>query len=201
MLRVALTGGIGSGKSLVGEILEELGALVIDSDQLAREVIERGSPGYEEVITAFGDAILSEGQIDRAKLAAVVFKEVDLRKKLESIIHPLVREAAEKLAKNLPSGAILVNQIPLLVESDGAKRFDYVITVSADEDIRRERLRLRGLKDYEITERMAAQVADLDREKIANYILRNDGSIDELTRAVEELMANELLPRAQRQGL
>ena len=201
MLRVALTGGIGSGKSLVGEILEELGALVIDSDQLAREVIERGSPGYEEVITAFGDAILSEGQIDRAKLAAVIFKEKDLRKKLESIIHPLVREAAEKLARNLPSGAILVNQIPLLVESDGAKRFDYVITVSADEDIRRERLRLRGLKDYEITERMAAQVADLDREKIANYILRNDGSIDELTRAVEELMANELLPRAQRQGL
>ena len=201
MLRVALTGGIGSGKSLVGEILEELGALVIDSDQLAREVIERGSPGYEEVITAFGDSILSEGQIDRAKLAAVVFKEEDLRKKLESIIHPLVREAAEKLAKNLPSGAILVNQIPLLVESDGAKRFDFVITVSADEEIRRERLRLRGLKDYEITERMAAQVADLDREKIANYILRNDGSIDELTRAVEELIANELLPRAQRQGL
>ena len=201
MLRVALTGGIGSGKSLVGEILEELGALVIDSDQLAREVIERGSPGYEEVITAFGDSILSEGQIDRAKLAAVVFKEKDLRKKLESIIHPLVREAAEKLARNLPSGAILVNQIPLLVESDGAKRFDYVITVSADEEIRRERLRLRGLKDYEITERMAAQVADLVREKIANYILRNDGSIDELTRVVEELMANELLPRAQRQGL
>jgi dephospho-CoA kinase len=201
VLRVALTGGIGSGKSLVGEILEELGALVIDSDQLAREVIERGSPGYEEVITAFGDSILSEGQIDRAKLAAVVFKEEDLRKKLESIIHPLVREAAEKLARNLPSGAILVNQIPLLVESDGAKRFDFVITVSADEEIRRERLRLRGLKDYEITERMAAQVADLDREKIANYILRNDGSIDELNRAVEELMANELLPRAQRQGL
>ena len=201
MLRVALTGGIGSGKSLVGEILEELGALVIDSDQLAREVIERGSPGYEEVVTAFGDSILSEGQIDRSKLAAVVFNETDLRKKLESIIHPLVREAAEKLARKLPSGAILINQIPLLVESDGAKRFDYVVTVSADEEIRRERLRLRGLKDYEITQRIAAQVSDLEREKIANYIIRNDGSIDELTRAVEELMANELLPRAQKQGL
>ena len=201
MLRVALTGGIGSGKSLVGEILEELGALVIDSDQLAREVIERGSPGYEEVVTAFGDSILSEGQIDRSKLAAVVFKESDLRKKLESIIHPLVREAAEKLARKLPSGAILINQIPLLVESDGAKRFDYVVTVSADEEIRRERLRLRGLKDYEITQRIAAQVSDSQREKIANYIIRNDGSIDELTRAVEALMANELLPRAQRQGL
>lgn len=201
MLRVALTGGIGSGKSLVGEILEELGALVIDSDQLAREVIERGSPGYEEVVTAFGDSILSEGQIDRSKLAAVVFNESDLRKKLESIIHPLVREAAEKLARKLPSGAILINQIPLLVESDGAKRFDYVVTVSADEEIRRERLRLRGLKDYEITQRMAAQVSDSEREKIANYIIRNNGSIDELTRAVEELMANELLPRAQKQGL
>lgn len=201
MLRVALTGGIGSGKSLVGEILEELGALVIDSDQLAREVIERGSPGYEEVVTAFGDSILSEGQIDRSKLAAVVFNESDLRKKLESIIHPLVREAAEKLARKLPSGAILINQIPLLVESDGAKRFDYVVTVSADEEIRRERLRLRGLRDYEITQRIAAQVSDLEREKIANYIIRNDGSIDELTRAVEALMANELLPRAQKQGL
>lgn len=201
MLRVALTGGIGSGKSLVGEILEELGALVIDSDQLAREVIERGSPGYEEVVNAFGDSILSEGQIDRSKLAAVVFDKTDLRKKLESIIHPLVREAAEKLAKKLPSGAILINQIPLLVEGDGAKRFDYVVTVSADEEIRRERLRLRGLKDYEITQRMAAQVSDLEREKIANYIIRNDGSIDELTRAVEALMANELLPRAQKQGL
>jgi dephospho-CoA kinase len=201
VLRVALTGGIGSGKSLVGEILEELGALVIDSDQLAREVIERGSPGYEEVVTAFGDSILSEGQIDRSKLAAVVFNESDLRKKLESIIHPLVREAAEKLARKLPSGAILINQIPLLVESDGAKRFDYVVTVSADEEIRRERLRLRGLKDYEITQRMAAQVSDSQREKIANYTIRNDGSIDELTRAVEALMANELLPRAQKQGL
>ncbi len=201
MLRVALTGGIGSGKSLVGEILEELGALVIDSDQLAREVIERGSPGYEEVVTAFGDSILSEGQIDRSKLAAVVFNASDLRKKLESIIHPLVREAAEKLARKLPSGAILINQIPLLVESDGAKRFDYVVTVSADEEIRRERLRLRGLKDYEITQRMAAQVSDSEREKIANYIIRNNGSIDELTRAVEELMASELLPRAQKQGL
>ena len=201
MLRVALTGGIGSGKSLVGEILEELGALVIDSDQLAREVIERGSPGYEEVVAAFGDSILSEGQIDRSKLAAVVFNESDLRKKLESIIHPLVREAAEKLARKLPSGAILINQIPLLVESEGAKRFDYVVTVSADEEIRRERLRLRGLRDYEITQRMAAQVSDSEREKIANYIIRNDGSIDELTQAVEELMANELLPRAQKQGL
>ena len=201
MLRVALTGGIGSGKSLVGEILEQLGALVIDSDQLAREVIERGSPGYEEVVTAFGDSILSEGQIDRSKLAAVVFNESDLRKKLESIIHPLVREAAEKLARKLPSGAILINQIPLLVESDGAKRFDYVVTVSANEEIRRERLRLRGLKDYEITQRMAVQVSDSEREKIANYIIRNNGSIDELTRAVEELMASELLPRAQKQGL
>jgi dephospho-CoA kinase len=134
-------------------------------------------------------------------LAAVVFNESDLRKKLESIIHPLVREAAEKLARKLPSGAILINQIPLLVESDGAKRFDYVVTVSADEEIRRERLRLRGLKDYEITQRIAAQVSDLEREKIANYIIRNDGSIDELTRAVEALMANELLPRAQKQGL
>lgn len=199
MLKVALTGGIGSGKSTVADFLDELGAYVIDSDQLARDVVERGTPGYEAVLAAFGDGILADGEIDRAKLAEIVFKDATARATLESIIHPLVRDAAEKMVKSLPADAVVINQIPLLVETDGAKRFDFVITVSADEDIRRRRLIERGMKDYEITKRLAAQVNDGAREAIAHSVIRNNGSIDELRQVVEELWRLELLPRSTEQ--
>jgi dephospho-CoA kinase len=199
MLKVALTGGIGSGKSTVADFLDELGAYVIDSDQLARDVVERGTPGYEAVLAAFGDGILTDGEIDRAKLAEIVFKDAAARATLESIIHPLVRDAAEKIVKSLPADAVVINQIPLLVETDGAKRFDFVITVSADEDIRRRRLIERGMKDYEITKRLAAQVNDAARETIAHSVVRNNGSIDELHQVVEELWRLELLPRSTEQ--
>ena len=199
MLKVALTGGIGSGKSTVADFLDELGAYVIDSDQLAREVVERGSSGYEAVLAAFGDGILTDGEIDRAKLAEIVFKDAAARATLESIVHPLVRDAAEKMVKSLPADAVVINQIPLLVETDGAKRFDFVITVSADEDIRRRRLIERGMKDYEITKRLAAQVNDAAREAIAHSVIRNNGSIDELRQVVEELWRLELLPRSAEQ--
>ena len=199
MLKVALTGGIGSGKSTVADFLDELGAYVIDSDQLARDVVERGTPGYEAVLAAFGDGILANGEIDRAKLAEIVFKDATARATLESIIHPLVRDAAEKMVKSLPADAVVINQIPLLVETDGAKRFDFVITVSADEDIRRRRLIERGMKEYEITKRLAAQVNDAAREAIAHSVIRNNGSIDELRHVVEELWRLELLPRSTEQ--
>ena len=199
MLKVALTGGIGSGKSTVADFLDELGAYVIDSDQLARDVVERGTPGYEAVLAAFGDGILANGEIDRAKLAEIVFKDATARATLESIIHPLVRDAAEKMVKSLPADAVVINQIPLLAETDGAKRFDFVITVSADEDIRRRRLIERGMKDYEITKRLAAQVNDAAREAIAHSVIRNNGSIDELRHVVEELWRLELLPRSTEQ--
>lgn len=199
MLKVALTGGIGSGKSTVADFLDELGAYVIDSDQLARDVVERGTPGYEAVLAAFGDGILANGEIDRAKLAEIVFKDATARATLESIIHPLVRDAAEKMVKSLPADAVVINQIPLLVETDGPKRFDFVITVSADEDIRRRRLIERGMKDYEITKRLAAQVNDGAREAIAHSVIRNNGSIDELRHVVEELWRLELLPRSTEQ--
>jgi len=197
MLKVALTGGIGSGKSAVAEMLEECGAIVLDSDQLARDVIERGTPGFEAVLAAFGDAILTDGEIDRAKLAELVFQDEALRKKLEGIIHPLVRDAAESVMRKAPSDSVVINQIPLLVETNGAKRFDYVITVSASEQTRRSRLLERGLKDYEITKRMQAQVDDAARESISHTVLKNEGSIDELQRTVEELWRSTLKPMAQ----
>jgi dephospho-CoA kinase len=199
MLKVALTGGIGSGKSTVAEFFDELGAFVIDSDQLARDVVERGTPGYEAVLAAFGDDILTDGEINRAKLAEIVFKDAAARATLESIIHPLVRDAAEKTVRNLPSDAVVINQIPLLVETDGAKRFDFVITVSADEDVRRRRLIERGMKDYEITKRLAAQVDDTAREAIAHFVIRNNSSIEELRQAIQVLWRNELLPRRTEQ--
>ena len=197
MLNVALTGGIGSGKSAVAEFLQECGAVIIDSDQLARDVIERGTEGFEAVLAAFGDTVLTDGEIDRSTLADIVFQDEGQRKKLEGIIHPLVREAAESLMKKLPTDSVVINQIPLLVETNGAKRFDYIITVSASEDLRRQRLLQKGLKDYEITKRMQAQVNDAAREEIADSIIKNEGSLEDLERIVENLWNNTLRPLAQ----
>lgn len=196
MFSVALTGGIGAGKSTVAEIFEELGALVIDSDLLAREVLERGSLGYDLVVARFGDAILRDGEIDRSALAAIVFSDPTARKELEAIIHPMVRERAEKIASRA-GDRIVINQIPLLFETSGAKRFDYVITVESDESVRRSRLRERGLKDYEIDKRFAAQASDSQRASISNVVISNNGSIDDLTRKVESIWERELLPRTR----
>ena len=198
MFSVALTGGIGSGKSTVAEILQELGALVIDSDALSREVIERGSDGFDQVIARFGDSILKDGEIDRVALGSIVFAEEKARKDLESIIHPLVRERAEKIAARAGEGRVVVNQIPLLFETRGAGRFDYVITVESDENLRRERLRARGMKDYEISRRIAAQASDQERASIADVVVNNNGSLDELSRSVEQLWERELLPKVRK---
>ena len=194
MFSVALTGGIGSGKSTVADILEDLGALVIDSDLLAREVIERGTNGYDQVVARFGDSILRDGEIDRSALGNIVFSDVAARKDLEGIIHPLVRERAEKIASRA-GDRVVVNQIPLLFETKGSERFDFVISVEADEEIRKERLRERGLKDYEINKRMAAQASDIQRASIADVVITNNGTIDDLTRKIEALWESELFPK------
>jgi dephospho-CoA kinase len=196
VLRVGLTGGIGSGKSSVGDALQELGAIVIDSDELARNVIERGTPGYEQVVAEFGDEILTSGEIDRAKLAAQVFNDETKRKNLESIIHPLVRKAAEELSKNLPSDSIVVNEIPLLFETNGASRFDFIISVSVQEEIRVARLKQRGMKEYEIAQRVAAQATDAQRASISDVVIENNGSLDDLTAHVNEIWTKYLLPKA-----
>ena len=198
MLSIALTGGIGSGKSLAGEFFQELGAVVIDSDQLAREVIERGTEGFDEVLSRFGDENLNGGEINRSKLAEIVFKDESARRDLEEIIHPKVREAALKIAARVPSDGVVINQIPLLFETKGAGRFDFVITVSADLEVRKARLNERGLKSYEIERRISAQATDSQRESIANFIIRNNGSVEELERAVAELWEREILPRVKK---
>ena len=161
MLLVALTGGIGSGKSLAAEYFAACGAQVLDFDQLARDVVERGSEGFDEILLRFGDEVLREGNLDRARLAEIVFNDGIARKDLEAITHPKIRAAFDEIVAELEPEAILVSQIPLLAESEHKYPFDFVVTVSASEDTRRARLIKRGMKDYQVTQRMQAQATDL----------------------------------------
>jgi len=174
MLIVALTGGIGSGKTTVGDIFSELGAVVIDSDQLARAVLERGSKGFDLVLAKFGDAILTNGELDRSLLATLVFNDSQKRSELESITHPLIRQRFAEIISSLPRESIVINQIPLLFESKGAYKFDHIITISAPEELRIERLKNRGLGFSDIKKRIEAQASDVERESISNSIIRND---------------------------
>ena len=187
MLMVALTGGIGSGKSTVGQIFAQLGATVIDSDQLARDVLERGSIGFDEVVAKFGDQILKNGQIDRQLLASIVFKDPVKRSELEQITHPLIRKAFAEVIAGSSSSSIIINQIPLLVESSHDYKFDYVITVSAAEDIRTQRLLKRGLTGDQIRERMHAQATDQIREGIADSVIINEKEEQDLSDQVEKI--------------
>lgn len=194
MLVVALTGGIGSGKSLAGEYFADLGAQVIDFDQIARDVVERGSDGFDEIVLRFGDDILSSGEIDRSKLASIVFKDASARADLEVIIHPRIQEAFHMVVAELEHDQILIAQIPLLAQSKHDYKFDLVVTVNASEEIRRNRLLDRGLKDYQITERFAAQSTDADRTAIADFVITNEGTSDQLLRQVENLYEERLYP-------
>jgi dephospho-CoA kinase len=187
MLVVALTGGIGSGKSTVGQIFAQLGAIVVDSDQLARDVLERGSIGFNEVVAKFGDEILKNGEIDRQLLGSIVFKDPTKRSELEQITHPLIRKAFAEVIARSTSNSIVINQIPLLVESNHDYKFDHVITVSASEDIRAQRLLKRGLTGVQIRERMQAQATDQMREGIADSVIVNEKSEQEVTDQVEKI--------------
>jgi len=194
VLLVALTGGIGSGKSLAAEYFAELGAQVLDFDQLARDVIERGTEGFDEVLTRFGDEVLSHGVIDRSKLAQIVFSDSDARLDLEAIVHPRIREEFDLVVSGLQSGSILISQIPLLVESKNEYPFEFVITVSASEELRRARLLERGMKDFQIIKRLEAQSTDQAREAIADAVIHNTGDKDHLLRQVENLYEDRLYP-------
>ena len=187
MLVVGLTGGIGSGKSLAAQFFAELGALVIDADQLARDAIERGSEGFDQLIATFGDSILNNGLVDRRALGELVFRDAEAKKKLEGIIHPIVRREFEEAVQSLEQDQILIYEIPLLFETKAMERFDYIVTVEADMQLRKERLLKKGLRNSEVESRIAAQASREERVSIADQVFENDGSEDELLRSVENL--------------
>ena len=187
MLVVALTGGIGAGKSLVAQYFSELGARVVDADQLSRIAIERGSEGFDEVITRFGEGILRNGDIDRKALGEIIFKDKSAKADLEAIIHPRVRELFFEVVSDLAADEILIYEIPLLVETGAASNFDQIITVEADLEIRKSRLLKRGMFISEIESRLAVQASPSEREAVATHVIENSGDEDQLLRKVENL--------------
>jgi dephospho-CoA kinase len=195
MLIVGLTGGIGAGKSTVANMFAQLGALTIDADQLARQAIEKGSPGFSEVVSTFGEEILNDGEIDRQRLGTIVFKDAVKRKQLEAIVHPRVQEALANKIKSLSPGDILIYEIPLLVETGAAKKFDYVITVESDIENRLDRLFERGLEEDEAQRRIDAQASQSEREAVADFVIVNDGERADLFGEVAKVWEGELQPR------
>ena len=196
MLVVALTGGIGSGKSTVAQCFAELGAFVIDADQLARMVVERGTDGFAQVLLRFGDEIILNGDIDRKKLAEIIFSDESARRDLEAIIHPRVQAMFAEAVADLAHDDILIYEIPLLVETNAAEKFDYVITVESDIELRKERLLKRGLFISQIEKRIAAQASPQSREAAADAVIHNNSDEDSLLRQVENLWESVLLPQS-----
>src|SRR4051812_25418669 len=181
-MRVGLTGGIASGKSTVSAILAELGAVIIDGDKLAREVVEKGQPGLAQVVEAFGPEILTpDGDLDRARLGRIVFNDEAKRKVLEGIVHPLVFERYAELEESAPQDAIVVHDIPLLAESGRADTFDAVIVVETPMEVQIDRmLRDRGWTRADAESRIAAQATPDQRRAIATYLIVNDGTREDL---------------------
>jgi len=191
-MRVGLTGGIASGKSSVSAILRDLGAVVIDSDQLARDVVAQGTPGLAAVVDAFGpDVLAADGSLDRPKLGAIVFADPERRRELEAITHPLIGEASRALEEEArAAGHLVVNDIPLLVEAGMAPFFDVVIVVDVPVEVQRQRLlELRGTTREDAEARIAAQATREQRLAAATHVLDNTGSLDDLRKRVEELYA------------
>ena len=195
MLRVGLTGGIGSGKSEVARRLAEHGAVLIDADVAARKVVEPGSPGLAQVAAAFGDEVLRpDGSLNRERLGEIVFGDPGLRAKLNAIVHPLVREwmqEAERAAVQANDDAVVVHDVPLLAESRGMAGFDAVIVVDVPPDLQLERLvSRRGMPAEQARARMAAQAGREQRLAVADIVIDNSGSLDDLDRRVAEVWAD-----------
>jgi dephospho-CoA kinase len=187
-VRVGLTGGLGSGKSTVASLLADHGAVVIDADAIAREVVEPGTPGFDAVVKRFGsNVVTSEGRLDRSALAAVVFADAAARGDLNGIVHPLVGQRSAELMAAADPDAIVVYDVPLLAESGLGDAFDVVVVVEADVDTRLARLAERGLTDADARARMDAQATDEQRRAVAHEVINNDGSREALAAEVDEL--------------
>ena len=187
-MNVGLTGGLGSGKSTVAALFGEHGAVIIDADVVAREVVRAGTPGFAAVVARFGPGVVGpDGELDRAALARIVFADGAALDELNAIVHPLVGSRSAELAAAVPPGAVVVHDIPLLAENGLADRFDTVVVVEADREIRLARLAERGLTRAEAEARMAAQATDEKRRAIADEIVRNDDDLDSLARQIDRL--------------
>lgn len=193
MISVGLTGGIGSGKSEVSRLLAERGAIVVDADLVAREVVEPGTPGLARLVEEFGPEVLrGDGTLDRAALGARVFADPVALARLNTIVHPLVGErTAELLEQARASGAeVVVHDVPLLVENGLAPMYDVVVVVAATPQTQLDRLiRLRGMAEQEARQRIDAQAPLTDKLALATHVIANDGALDDLAPQVEQLWA------------
>lgn len=200
MLRVGLTGGIGSGKSEVSRRLAAYGAVLIDADAVAREVVEPGTPGLAEVVETFGPGVLrGDGSLDRDKLGSMVFADPALRGKLNAIVHPLVGARMAELERAAPPGSVVVHDVPLLAENGLAGAYDLVVVVDVPPQLQLGRLvRIRGMARQQAEARIAAQASREQRLAVADIVLDNSGSLADLDRQVAGLWA-ELRRRARAQ--
>jgi dephospho-CoA kinase len=196
VLRIGLTGGIASGKSLVARELGERGALIIDADRLAREVVEPGTPGLTAVVDRFGPEILGvDGRLDRPALGRIVFADPAARRDLERIVHPLVRARAAELERAADPAAVVVHVIPLLVETGQRDDFDLCLVVDVDPAIQRQRLQERDALDpASIEARIAAQASREQRLAAADRVIDNSGTVTELRQRIDRLWADLTTP-------
>lgn len=199
MVRVGLTGGIASGKSVVAEELAARGAVIIDADVLAREVVEPGTPALTAIRERFGKSVLLDGRLDRAQLGKIIFADPQARRELEQIIHPAVRARAAELERAAPGGAVVVHVIPLLVETGQQGSFDLCVVVDVDHETQRRRLMARnGLTAAEADARISAQASREERLAAADVVLHNGSSVAKLKAEIARLW-DKLVPADARQ--
>jgi dephospho-CoA kinase len=186
---VGLTGGIGAGKSEVSSLLRERGALIIDADRVAREVVEPGTPGLAEVVAEFGeDVLLPDGGLDRAKVGSIVFSDPDRLAALNAIVHPLVGARMQELVEAAPAGGIVVYDVPLLAENRLERAYEVVVVVDAPVEVQLDRLTARrGMTEEDARARIAAQASREERRAVATHVIDNSGSLDDLKGRVDVL--------------
>jgi dephospho-CoA kinase len=198
MLRIGLTGGIGAGKSALSAAFAECGGIIVDGDVIAREVVQPGTDGLASLVEAFGEDILQpDGSLDRPALAAKAFADDEARQKLNGIVHPLVGQRRAEIIASVPQDAVVVEDIPLLVESGMAPLFPLVVIVHADVELRLQRLvEQRGMPEEDARARIAAQADDDQRRAVADIWLDNSGSQEELVTRAREVWNDRIVPFA-----